>query len=127
RLPYKDPSIMTEYAKLIFNCNELPKDIEHTDAFFRRFLILSFDVTIPPEEQDKNLHKKIINSELPGVFNWVLLGLERLRVQQKFSDCPASNETVETYRNESDTVRSFLNEVGYEASLTEEVSLKELY
>jgi putative DNA primase/helicase len=63
RLPYGEPFILNEYAKLIFNCNELPKDVEHTDAYFRRFLIVGFDVTIPESKQDKELHKKIINNE----------------------------------------------------------------
>jgi putative DNA primase/helicase len=44
---YGHPFIMTRYAKLIFNCNELPKDVEQTHAFFRRFLIVPFNVTIP--------------------------------------------------------------------------------
>ncbi|NTU50329.1 MAG: DNA primase, partial [Desulfobulbaceae bacterium] len=30
RLPYEKPFIMRDYAKLIFNANELPRDIEHT-------------------------------------------------------------------------------------------------
>lgn len=52
RLPYKEPFILTDYAKLMFNCNELPKEVEHTNAFFRRFLIMKFDVTIPEDKQD---------------------------------------------------------------------------
>ncbi|MGG7036269.1 MAG: DUF5906 domain-containing protein [Flavobacterium sp.] len=48
RLPYGEPFILNEYAKLIFNCNELPKDVEHTNAYFRRFLIVGFDVTVYP-------------------------------------------------------------------------------
>jgi putative DNA primase/helicase len=83
RLPYGQPFHFEEYAKLIFNCNELPKDVEHTNAYFRRFLIIPFDVTIPPQEQDKNLHTKIIEKELSGVFNWVLQGLNRLLEQKK--------------------------------------------
>jgi putative DNA primase/helicase len=62
RLPYYDPFILTNYAKMVFNCNELPKDVEHTKAFFRRFLIIPFDVTIPDDQQDKNLSRKIIHS-----------------------------------------------------------------
>jgi putative DNA primase/helicase len=68
RLPYGQPMQLTQYAKLIFNCNELPKDVEHTNAFFRRFLIITFDVTIKEENQDKQLHTKIIENELSQVF-----------------------------------------------------------
>lgn len=42
RLPYSEPFILNGSAALIFNCNDLPKDVEHTNAFFRRFLIIGF-------------------------------------------------------------------------------------
>ena len=65
RLPYGQPFILKSYGKLIFNANELPKNTEKTDGFHRRFLIIPFEETIPKEEQDPELSKKIIESELP--------------------------------------------------------------
>jgi putative DNA primase/helicase len=110
RLPYGEPFIMSQYARLIFNCNELPRDIEHTNAFFRRFLIIPFDVTIPEQEQDKMLHKKIIDNELSGILNWILEGLKRLIDQQHFSECKSAEMANEQYRTDSDSVRFFLEE-----------------
>lgn len=127
RLPYGQPFNLKQYAKLIFNCNELPKDVEHTNAYFRRFLIVPFDVTIPEQEQDKNLHTKIIEKELSGVFNWVLQGLNRLLEQKKFSECRAVQKAVEQYRIESDSVQMFLNEFGYHVSATSETPLKDMF
>lgn len=127
RLPYGEPFILKQYAKLIFNVNELPKDVEHTNAYFRRFLIIPFDVTIPPHEQDKNLHTKIIESELSGVFNWVLDGLNRLLEQKRFSHCEAALQAVEQYKNESNSIKLFLDENGYKQSPTLYRLIKELY
>lgn len=127
RLPYGQPFILKQYAKLIFNCNELPKDVEHTNAYFRRFLIIPFDVTIPPKEQDKQLHTKIIEKELSGVFNWVLEGLNRLLQQKRFSECEAAQKAVEQYRIESDSVQMFLSDHGYKISVTNEKPLKEMF
>ena len=127
RLPYGEPFILKQYAKLIFNCNELPKDVEHTNAYFRRFLIIPFDVTIPEQEQDKNLHTKIIKDELPGVFNWVLQGLNRLLKQGGFSECKAAQQAVEQYRIESDSVQMFLSEHEYKVSSTNETPLKYMF
>ena len=127
RLPYGQPFVLKQYAKLIFNCNELPKDVEHTNAYFRRFLIIPFDVTIPPHEQDKNLHAKIIDSELSGVFNWVLQGLNRLLDQKRFSNCEAAQNAVEQYKMESDSVQMFLSEHGYEVSPTNAMPLKGMF
>lgn len=126
-LKYGQPFTMEDYAKFIFNCNELPKDVEHTNAYFRRFLIIPFDVTIPPHEQDKNLHTKIIEKELSGVFNWVLQGLNRLLEQKKFSDCEAAQQAVEQYRIESDSVQMFLSENEYKVSATNEIPLKDMF
>jgi putative DNA primase/helicase len=127
RLPYGNPMQITQYAKFIFNCNELPKDVEHTPAFFRRWLIIPFDVVIPENEQDKELHTKIIESELSGVFNWVLQGLYRLLEQKNFSKCEAAKKTLEQYKLESNSVQMFLNENEYKGSPTNYKLIKDLY
>ena len=111
---YKDPFVMRDYAKLMFNANELPKDVEHNEAFFRRFLIIPFLVTIPDEDRDPELPKKIIANELSGVFNWVLDGLERVLGNKGFSHSKASKDFLEKYKNESDTVALFLEDFGYQ-------------
>ena len=127
RLPYGQPFILKDYAKLIFNCNELPKDVEHTNAYFRRFLIIPFDVTIPTQDQDKQLHSKIIDKELSGVFNWVLEGLERLLNQKRFSDCEAAQKAINLYKIESDSVQMFLSENEYKVSIDFEMQQKDLF
>ena len=98
RLPFGNPFNLIHYAKLIFNCNSLPKDVEHTNAYFRRFLIIPFKVTIPEEEQDKELAKKIIKDELSGIFNWILEGLNRLLIQKNFSHSDSIDSQLEEYK-----------------------------
>ncbi len=127
RLPFGEPFTLDQYAKLIFNCNELPKDVEHSNAFFRRFLIIYFSQTIPAHEQDKELHTKIIENELSGVFNWALEGLNRLLFQKGFTKCEAVEQAREEYKIQSDSILTFLQEENYQPSLTYSKSLKELY
>ena len=114
RLKYGNSFQMENYAKLCFNCNELPKDIEHTEAYFRRLVIVPFRVTIPEAEQDKELAQKIIASELSGVFNWVLTGLRRLLKNKRFTDSEIVRQSVDTYRREADSVACFLEECNRE-------------
>ncbi len=127
RLPYGKPIIIKDYAKLIFNLNELPKDVEHTNAFFRRLLIVPFEVTIPEKEQNKQLAKQIIETELSGVFNWVLQGLERILKNKAFTDCKAVNDARESYQTTSDSVRLFIDDNDYKASPEHWEQIKELY
>jgi putative DNA primase/helicase len=110
RLKYGNSFLMEDYAKLCFNCNELPKDIEQNEAYFRRLLIIPFRVTIPEAEQDKELAQKIIADELSGVFNWVLGGLRRLLKQKKFTDSKAVRDMLDEYKRESDSVACWLRD-----------------
>lgn len=127
RLPYGQPMILTDYARLAFNCNELPKDVEHSEAFFRRFLILPFDVTIPEAKRNPNLAKEIIETELSGVFNWILDGLRRLLRQNGFSKSEAVNQMIETFKLESDSVAMFIEDECYQRSVNNSIRLKEIY
>ena len=126
RLPYGEPFILNEYAKLIFNCNALPKDVEHTNAYFRRFLIIGFDETIPEDKQDKELANKIINNELSGVFNWILQGLDRVLIQKKFSKCEAVENARDDYEKKSDSVKMFVEDFEYNTS-TDYTAISDLY
>ena len=124
---YGEAFIMENYAKLMFNCNELPKEVENTDAFFRRFIIFPFTQRIPKEEQDPELSKKIIRDELSGVFNWMLDGLRRLLDQKMFSSSQVIDEQINEFRKESDSVAMFLDEEGYRPDPDGFVLLKTLY
>ena len=127
RFPYGKPFIIENYAKLIFNTNELPKDVEHNEAFFRRFLILHFNVTIPEKDRDPDLAQKIIREELPGVFNWVLEGLHRLLMQKRFTPSEAVANAVNLYKNQSNTVKLFLDDEGYTPYTNSVMPLQLLY
>ena len=124
---YGKPFILTDYCKFIFNCNNLPKDLELNDAFFRRFLIIHFDQTIGPEERDVELSSYLTANEMSGIFNWVLLGLVRLLNQQGFTRCTEVDMFIENFRKESDSVQIFLEEARYQVSSAGYVFLKDLY
>lgn len=124
---YGKPFQIENYAKLIANANKLPTVAEHTHAWFRRFLIIPFNVTIPDHEQDTQLANKIIAAELPGVLNWVLAGLRRLLSQGHFTDSEAVRAQTELYKRQSDTVRLFLDEYGYESDTRQITPLQDLY
>ncbi|MCX6879383.1 MAG: phage/plasmid primase, P4 family [Verrucomicrobia bacterium] len=124
---YKDVFTMRNYARLAFNANVLPRDTEHTTGFFRRFLIVPFTETISEAEKDPDLANKIIAAELPGVFNWAMFGLRRLREARKFSECHAANHALATYRKESDSVAMFLEDEGWHSDSDGKVGKDQLY
>jgi putative DNA primase/helicase len=127
RLPYGKPFVLKNYAKLIFNTNQLPKSVEFTNAYFRRFIIIPFQVTVPPDEQDPELAAKIIDSELPGILNWVLNGLSNLLKNKKFTTSELAEHMLKSYESESDSVSSFIRETNYVADPLAHYLLKDLY
>ena len=127
RLPYGEPFSLSNYGKLIFNCNQLPTSVENTNAFYRRFLIIPFEVTIPEEEQDKQLAEKIIKNELSGVLNRVLDGLKRILKQKSFTKSTSVEELLNEYKKENDNVALFVEEEGFEKSTKDHITISDLH
>lgn len=127
KLLYKDTITISDYAKLIFNANTLPTDVEHSLGFFRRFLIIPFDRIIDEDERDPDLANKIISTELDGVLNWVIEGTQRLQRQKKFSQCRKSDEILSKYKLDSDVVAIFIDENCYLMSQESARELKDLH
>ncbi len=127
RLPYKEPTLISDYAKLMFNTNLLPKEIENNEAFFRRFILIPFAITIPEERRDPTLAQTIILEELDGVFNWVLEGLKRILVNKGFTHSDIIDKSIEEYRQQSDTVFLFLEEENFTRDTKKEKPLADMY
>lgn len=127
RLKYGNSFMMEHYAKLCFNSNELPRDIEQSHAYFRRLLIVPFRVKISDNEDDKEFAQKIVKNELPGVFNWILKGLRRLLENKNFTVSNIVAAEIQTYRNDSDSVALFLEESNLARHSTKTLLLKNIY
>ncbi len=69
------------HSKHIFSCNAVPRSYDTTHAFYRRWIIIPFLRIFAEEEQedqDKLIKKLSTQSELSGLLNKVLKGLENL-------------------------------------------------
>ena len=111
RLPYREPFMMTDYAKLIFNINRMDSaNIEHTHSFYRRLLIIPFNVTIPDHEQDRDLHNKIL-ADRAGVLNWIIEGAERVIKNRDIFISGECEVFKKKFLKETDTVAMFESEV----------------
>ena len=126
REPYGKSFNMIIPTKFIMNANELPKITELTDAFFRRQCIIRFGVKISENEKDIHLADNIIADELPGIFNWLLLGLDRLHKQQNFTYSEKIETEVAEFKKLSDNVALFVEEKAYIKSCNK-ISVADLY
>lgn len=104
KMLYKQPYTIANKCKLMFACNELPKTRDTTKGFFRRLLIVPFDRSFEGEARDSFIEEKLM-TELPGIFNLVVRGYQRLKKQRQFTHSKAIETEIETYQYELDTVK----------------------
>lgn len=86
--------------------NHKPRASDTSNGFWRRIRLIPFNVTIPAEEQDHDLARKL-REELPGVLGWVVEGC--LRYMEQGLDPPAEvKAATEGYKREEDVFGDFL-------------------
>jgi len=107
----RDPFQFSNYAKLTFSCNLLPRTPDETLAFYKRFIVLVTGDPVPKEEQDPRLLEKLTApGELSGILNWALEGLSRCVDRGRLEEPSDILERRELYQNMSDPVNGFYNE-----------------
>lgn len=112
-------------ARLIFATNNAPSFSDRSEGVWRRLIPLPCDVVIPKAERDIDLPNRL-KEELPGIFNWSVVGLARLRSQGGFTEPVACVAALSAYRAASNPTEVFLREACREHS-TGSVRTEELY
>lgn len=107
----KDPFSFRPYARLLFSCNEIPKNYgDRSEGFYRRLIIIRFDTSVPKNKRDPNLREKLA-VERDGILMWSLAGLKRLIANSyEFSETDRTKAELQRYRVESNSALSFAEE-----------------
>ena len=107
----KNPFKFRPFARLVFSCNELPKNyVDRTEGFYRRLIIVPFNRQIEKNKIDKALKYKF-QREKEGILNWALEGLKRLYENNfEFSENELTDGVKKEYKRENNNVISFVEE-----------------
>jgi len=100
-------------ARLIMSWNTRPRFRERAFGLWRRMILVPFRTEIQRHERIKGMDSPQFwqdAGELPGMFNWALQGLLRLRRQGEFTDSDIGQTALEEYRREANPAREFLVE-----------------
>lgn len=106
----QDPFVFRPFVKLILSCNNLPRSTDKSHGYFRRWIILPFSVTFPPDKWDRYRARRIIETELSGVLNWAIGGYKTLKDAGHFTEPSSSKEALEEYKRQTDPVIDFVEE-----------------
>lgn len=117
------PLHFTNYSKLIFACNELPKIYDMTEGFWSKWVLIDFPYKfISQEEYNKldnkdRVDKKIIDidiinklttqEELSGLLNVALDSLKVIIKQKDFSVSKGTKEVKDLWIRKSDSFMAF--------------------
>lgn len=96
KLMWHQPYKIKNKAKLILTANKLPETTDMSFAFFERMLIVPFEARFTGDKKDAHLAEKFKN-ELPGIFNILFKGYERLVEKQRFTDAVRIEEEKVNY------------------------------
>lgn len=111
RIIYEKTYEITNRAKLILTCNQLPDSLDNTHGFYRRLLIVPFNQTIDASTPgfDPYMSEKLLQ-ELPGIFNMAIAAYHRLRKARGFTSSHKLKESLDEYRLDNDTVLYWVSE-----------------
>jgi putative DNA primase/helicase len=109
---YGQPFNFENTAKLIFSANQPPKvDGDEGYAFWRRWILVSFNRTFEGDNEDVNLLEKITTpEELSGLLNWAIRGLRLLVSENGFEETDWQ-EIKKQYALGASNIKDFIKEV----------------
>jgi len=115
--------IFTNYAKMIFACNDLPRVYDFSDGFWSRWVVMEFPYKFLPQKeiekrspeerkmcrlQDPGIIKKLITPvELSGLLNEAIEGLDRLKIKKEFSYSKGTAAVKDFWIRQSDSFTAF--------------------
>ena len=118
---YKNIVEFTNYAKMVFACNDLPRVYDYSDGFWERWVLMEFpykfvDKDVYDSEKNKemlkikdiNIIEKITSTEeMSGFLNESLNGLHRCLKNKKFSYTIGTEEVKNKWIRMSDSFMAF--------------------
>lgn len=108
----KDPFDFTNYAKLIFSANEMPRMNDYSDGLGRRLQIVPFKAKFSPDDSDYDpfITDKLLSDEsMYYILNLAFNALKRLLNNKKFTQSKAIESEMEKYKEENNPIISFIN------------------
>lgn len=107
---FADPFTAYDIPFLIGNGNKMPPTRDLTNGFFRRVMILPFNVEIPIEKQNRHLSEQL-RDEYPAIFNWIIKGTDRIiKNKFKFTENEISSAAVREYQESSNNLFQWIHD-----------------
>ncbi len=107
---FMKPFKFRNFAKLITAGNNLPPSTDDSYGYLRRWIIIPFPKRFGKEDSDPQRAGRIIANEMSGVLKWALEGLNRLRMNQRYSISDICDDAIRDYQRNLEPVVEFIED-----------------
>lgn len=122
--PYSSPC----RARFLFAANYLPHFMDRSPAIWDRMRILVFPRRFLGHERIPRLAELISKAELPGIFNWAMVGLGRVLKRRAFVETKSGLAEKETHQLTCNNEAEFLQHWKYvKGEPSDKVSVPKMY
>ena len=107
------PFTIEPYATHIYSCNAIPRSLDKTDGFYRRWLLIPFNArfSVNDEDYDPMIADKIsAPTALSYLLNIGIRGAQRLIRKGHFTEPTSVKEALEAYKADNSTVLSWIED-----------------
>lgn len=108
RHPTHRPFSFRCLAAHCFASNVLPPTTDRSEAFYRRWRVLRFPNTVPPERVDPELFDKIVANEMPAILASAFLGAQRVAQAGALRTTGPHLALMERWRHAANPLQQFL-------------------
>lgn len=109
----RDPFDFSNYSKLIFSANRMPRINDTSNGLLRRLLMVPFKAKFSVEDEDYDpfIQDKLLSDEsMQYVLQLAFSGLKRLMKNKKFTSSKVVQKEADKYAEQNNPVIGFLNE-----------------
>ncbi len=107
------PYTIEPYALHIYSCNTIPRSLDKSDGFYRRWAMVPFNARFSSSDEDYDpmiVEKITTPIALSYLLNLAIRGAQRLIKNGKFTEPQSVKEALETYKTENSTVLSWIDD-----------------
>jgi putative DNA primase/helicase len=92
----------------LFSANMLPGVRDMSVGFWRRWVVLEFNRSFAPHEQDRGLAERVVSTELAEIASWAVAGAAQLAARGHYADPDSSVISLASWRKQADQLSAFI-------------------
>ncbi len=108
---FKAPFTFRPVAGHLCSANRLPVPTDdQSHGFWRRMIVLGFNRSFGPSEQNPTLADELIREELSAIVSWFIGGAQRVQLQGGYTIPVSHQAALDQWRHDADPVRTFVEQ-----------------